>query len=78
MTALAIIAHEIPQEVERFPDPAALGLQQGKALLLNMLSSAAMVAGGVLAYFALQTMQQWIAPLLGSRSPACSTSRWRT
>ena len=24
-----------------------------------------MVAGGVLAYFALQTMQQWIAPLLG-------------
>ena len=30
-----------------------------------MLSSAAMVVGGVLAYFMLQTVEQWIPPLLG-------------
>jgi zinc and cadmium transporter len=35
------------------------------ALLLNMLSSVAMVVGGVLAYFTLQTVEQWIPPLLG-------------
>jgi zinc and cadmium transporter len=35
------------------------------ALLLNMLSSVAMVVGGVLAYFTLQMVEQWIPPLLG-------------
>ena len=65
VTALAIIAHEIPQEVGDFLILLHSGYSKTKALLLNMLSSAAMVAGGLLAYFALQTMQQWIAPLLG-------------
>ena len=41
------------------------GFTRTRALVLNMLSSAAMVAGGVIAYFALQTMQNWIAPFLG-------------
>ena len=65
VTALAIIAHEIPQEVSDFLILLHSGYSKGQALLLNVLSSAAMVAGGILAYFALQTMQQWIAPLLG-------------
>jgi len=65
VTALAIIAHEIPQEVSDFLILLHSGYSKTRALLLNMLSSAAMVAGGVIAYFALQTMQQWIAPLLG-------------
>jgi zinc and cadmium transporter len=65
VTALAIIAHEIPQEVSDFLILLHSGYGKGKALLLNILSSAAMVAGGVLGYVALQTMQQWIAPLLG-------------
>lgn len=65
VTALAIIAHEIPQEVSDFLILLHSGFSKAKALLLNMLSSAAMVAGGVLAYFALQTMQQWVAPILG-------------
>ena len=34
-------------------------------MLFNLLSSAAMVAGGVLAYFALQSLQQWVPTLLG-------------
>jgi len=65
VTALAIIAHEIPQEVSDFLILLHSGYSKTRALLLNMLSSAAMVAGGVIAYFALQTMEQWIAPLLG-------------
>jgi zinc and cadmium transporter len=65
VTALAIIAHEIPQEVSDFLILLHSGYSKSKALLLNVLSSAAMVAGGMIAYFALQTMQQWIAPLLG-------------
>ncbi|HZM43972.1 MAG TPA: ZIP family metal transporter [Burkholderiales bacterium] len=65
VTALAIIAHEIPQEVSDFLILLHSGYTKARALLLNVVSSAAMVAGGVIAYFALQTMQQWIAPLLG-------------
>jgi len=65
VTAIAIIAHEVPQEVGDFLILLHSGYTRRRALLLNMLSSAAMVAGGVLAYFALQTLEQWIAPLLG-------------
>jgi zinc and cadmium transporter len=65
VTAIAIIAHEIPQEVGDFLILLHSGYSKAQALLYNMLSSAAMVLGGVAAYFALQTMQQWIPPLLG-------------
>jgi zinc and cadmium transporter len=64
VTAIAIIAHEIPQEVGDFLILLHSGFSKGRALLLNMLSSAAMVAGGIMAYFALQMMQQWIPALL--------------
>jgi zinc and cadmium transporter len=65
VTALAIIAHEIPQEVGDFLILLHSGYSKSQALLLNVLSSAAMVVGGVLAYFTLQTMVQWVPPLLG-------------
>jgi len=65
VTALAIIAHEIPQEVGDFVILLHSGYTKKAALLLNVLSSAAMVLGGVGAYFALQTMQEYVAPLLG-------------
>ena len=65
VTALAIIAHEVPQEVGDFLILLHSGYTRRMALLLNMLSSVAMVVGGVLAYFALQTVEQWIPPLLG-------------
>src|SRR5205085_6140962 len=60
VTALAIIAHEIPQEVGDFVILLHSGYTKRAALLLNMLSSVAMVLGGVLAYFALQTLQSWV------------------
>jgi zinc and cadmium transporter len=65
ITAIAIIAHEVPQEVGDFLILLHSGYTKARALALNMLSSAAMVAGGVLAYFGLQVVQHWIPPLLG-------------
>ncbi|MBI4206089.1 MAG: ZIP family metal transporter [Betaproteobacteria bacterium] len=65
VTALAIIAHEVPQEVGDFLILLHSGYSRAQALALNVLSSAAMIAGGVLAYFALQSMEQWIPFLLG-------------
>jgi len=64
VTALAIIAHEVPQEVGDFLILLHSGYSKKYAFLLNLLSSAAMVVGGILAYFALQTMQQWVNTLI--------------
>jgi zinc and cadmium transporter len=65
VTAIAIIAHEIPQEVGDFLILLHSGYSKSRALLFNILSSAAMVVGGVLAYFALQTLQEFVPYLLG-------------
>ncbi len=64
VTAVAIIAHEVPQEVGDFLILLHSGFSRRYAFLLNLLSSAAMVVGGVLAYFALQTMEQWVNTLI--------------
>lgn len=64
VTAIAIIAHEIPQETGDFLVLLHSGYSRAQALAFNLSSSAAMLVGGVLAYFALQTMQQWVPTLL--------------
>ncbi|MDO8349864.1 MAG: ZIP family metal transporter [Gallionella sp.] len=64
VTALAIIAHEIPQEVGNFMILLHSGYSKTQALTLNLLSSLAMLVGGVLAYFALQSMQSVVPTLL--------------
>jgi zinc and cadmium transporter len=64
VTSIAIIAHEVPQEVGDFLVLLHSGYTKRYAFVLNVLSSLAMMVGGVLAYFALQTMQQWIPSLL--------------
>jgi zinc and cadmium transporter len=65
VTALAIIAHEIPQEVGDFLILLHSGYSKKQALLFNLLSSLATVIGGVLAYLGLQTLQNWIPAILG-------------
>ena len=65
VTALAIIAHEIPQEVGDFMILLHSGYSKARALTLNMVSSLATLVGGVLAYFALQSMQGAVPTLLG-------------
>jgi zinc and cadmium transporter len=51
VTAAAVIAHEIPQEVGDFIVLLNAGFSRAKALLFNALSGLAAVVGGVLGYF---------------------------
>ncbi|MBL8349048.1 MAG: ZIP family metal transporter [Burkholderiaceae bacterium] len=51
VTAAAVIAHEIPQEVGDYIVLLNAGFSRGKALLYNALSGLASVVGGVLGYF---------------------------
>jgi zinc and cadmium transporter len=51
VTSLAIIAHEIPQEVGDYIVLLNAGLSRGRALAYNALSGLAAVAGGVVGYF---------------------------
>ena len=51
VTSLAIIAHEIPQEVGDYIVLLNAGFSRRKALLCNALSGLAAVVGGVLGYF---------------------------
>lgn len=65
VTAIAIIAHEVPQEVGDFLILLHSGYTRMEAFTFNVLSSAAMIAGGALAYFGLQTMEGLVPALLG-------------
>lgn len=57
VTALAVAAHEIPQEVGDFVVLLNSGYSRAKALLFNMLTTLGTVVGGVLAYFALKHVE---------------------
>jgi len=63
-TALAVMAHEIPQEISDFMVLLDAGLTRARALLLNVLSGAAMTLGGVLGWLALDHAQQAIPTIL--------------
>ncbi len=64
VTALAIIAHEIPQEVGDFLILLHSGYSRTKALAFNLLSSLATLVGGLLAYFALSAVQGMVPVFL--------------
>ena len=51
VTAMAILAHEIPQEAGDYIVLINAGFSRAKALLYNALSGLAAVVGGVLGYF---------------------------
>ncbi len=65
VTALAIIAHEIPQEVGDYLILLHSGYSRARALAFNLLSSLATLVGAMLAYFALSELTGWIPYLLG-------------
>ena len=64
VTSLAIIAHEVPQEVSDFFVLLHSGYSRKKAFIYNMISSLAMVVGGVVAYFALEHAEAYVTPVL--------------
>ena len=64
VTAIAIIAHEIPQEVGDFMILLHSGYTKKQAILFNLASSGATLVGGILAYVTLQSMKGVIPSLL--------------
>lgn len=65
VTALAIIAHEIPQEIGDYVILLHSGYSRARALAFNLLSSLATLVGALLAYFALSQLTEWVPTLLG-------------
>jgi len=64
IAALAIIAHEIPQEIGDFIVLLNAGFSRARAYAYNLLCSLMAVAGGVLGYFTLEQATGWIPYVL--------------
>ncbi|WP_300086014.1 ZIP family metal transporter [uncultured Nitrosomonas sp.] len=64
VTAIAITAHEIPQEAGDFIILLNSGFTRARALWLNLLSGVATLLGGLLGYFMLYQLDHMIAPIL--------------
>lgn len=58
VTAIAVTAHEIPQEVGDLAILLNGGMSRARALTLNLLTSVTSVLGGVLAYFLLADVRR--------------------
>lgn len=65
VTALAIISHEIPQEIGDFLILLHSGYSRTKALLINFLTGVATIVGALVGYFALKMLEGWTPVLLG-------------
>jgi zinc and cadmium transporter len=61
LTSIAVIAHEVPQELGDFALLLNSGFSGSRALVYNVLSGLTTVIGGVLAYFALAEAF-WLVP----------------
>lgn len=65
VTSLAIIAHEIPQEIGDFLILLHSGYTRTQALLLNFLTAVATLIGALVGYYALSLLKGWTPVLLG-------------
>ena len=64
VAALAILAHEIPQEMGNVSILLHSGYKKIQAVYFNLISSLATLSGAVLAYFVLDAFQQFIPYIL--------------
>jgi zinc and cadmium transporter len=64
VTAAAIVAHEVPQEVGDFLVLLNSGFSKSRALAMNALSSLANVAGALFGYYALAQAETWVSRIL--------------
>lgn len=63
-TAIAVIAHEIPQELSDFIILLQAGLTRKRALLLNVLSGTATMLGGIVGYLAFDNAEGFLPFIL--------------
>lgn len=61
-TTLAIVAHEVPQEIADFSILIGGGMTKNKALFFNFLSALTAVAGGILGFYFLRLFEK-ITPI---------------
>ena len=59
VTAVAIVAHELPQELGNFLVLIHSGFSKTRALFWNIVSSFATLAGALIAYFAIRSFEQY-------------------
>ncbi|WP_298231973.1 ZIP family metal transporter [uncultured Azohydromonas sp.] len=64
VTALAVILHEIPQEVGDYIVLLNAGLSRRRALFYNAMSGLASVVGGVVGYLVVEPWKEWFPYLL--------------
>jgi len=64
ITALAIIVHEIPQEISNFSILINSGYSLSRTLLMNIVTGCAMILGAILAYFVLNDLEFLIPMIL--------------
>ena len=64
ITALAIIVHEIPQEISNFSILINSGYSLSRTLLMNIVTGCAMILGAILAYFILNDLELLIPIIL--------------
>ncbi len=64
LTSIAVVAHEIPQEMSDFVVLLHSGFSRARALLYNVLSSLTTVVGALLAYYSLSSVQDIIPHVL--------------
>ena len=63
ITALAIIVHEIPQEISNFSILINSGSSLSRTLLMNIVTGCAMILGAILAYFVLNDLE-FLIPII--------------
>ncbi|GAB3548000.1 ZIP family metal transporter [Noviherbaspirillum agri] len=64
ITALAIVAHEIPQEIGDFIVLLNAGFSRARAYVYNLICSLMAVVGGVVGYLTLERATDWIPYVL--------------
>lgn len=62
--ALAVVAHEVPQEAGDFALLLAAGWERKRALFWNGVSSLTAVFGGVMGYFWLERVHEWVPGII--------------
>lgn len=65
LTALAVAAHELPQEIGDFSIMLHHGWSRSRTLWMNVFSSLASIAGAIVAYAAKDLIEPYLPQLLG-------------